>query len=115
MLSFTQVNCVIDSADVTVIDVSDSGNCLPLDEVFIGHHAMQYLEDEVALTTSDIHHFRESCLTWWVTVVKEAMKKLPLGHPLLCNLPWLQPGQQQYDKLSQVFYCSCLPSSGSQS
>ena len=54
MLCFMQVKCVTDSADVTVIDVSDSGNCLPLEELFIGHHAMHYLEDEVALTTYDI-------------------------------------------------------------
>ena len=85
---------VIDSADVTVIDDSDSGNYLPLEEVFIGHHAMQYLEDEVALTTSDIHQFRESCLCWWVTAVKEAVKRLPLRDALLCNLQWIQPGQQ---------------------
>ena len=53
-LRFMQVKCVTDSADVTVIDVSDPGNYLPLEEVFIGQQTMQYLEDEVALMTSDI-------------------------------------------------------------
>ena len=62
MLCFMQVKCVTDSAYVTVIDVSDSGNYLPLEEVFIGHHAMQYLEDEVALTTSDICEVKGICL-----------------------------------------------------
>ena len=78
MLRFMQVKCVTDSVDVTVIDVSDSGNYLPLEEVFVGHQAMQYLEDEVALTTSDIHEFHERCLSWWVSAVKEAIKRLPL-------------------------------------
>ena len=62
MLCFMQVKCVTDSAYVTVIDVSDSGYYLPLEEVFIGHHAMQYLEDEVALTTSDICEVKGICL-----------------------------------------------------
>ena len=99
MLRFMQVKCVIDSADVTAIDLSDSGIFLPLEEVFIGHHAMKYLEDELALTTSDIRQFRENC-----------QKRLPLRHPLLCNLHWLQPGLQQYERLSQVLsVAACLP------
>lgn len=49
---------------VTVIDSSDSGNHLLLEEVFIGHGSIQYLEDEVALTTYDIYiNFRKAaCL-----------------------------------------------------
>ena len=43
---------------------SDSGNVLPLEEVFIGYHAMKNLKDEVALTTSDIRQFRENCQAW---------------------------------------------------
>ena len=110
MLRFMQVKCVTDSTDVTTIDVNDSENFLPLEEVFVKHQTMKYVEDEVSLATSDIHQFREHCQAWWATAVKEAIRRLPLGHALLCNSHWLQPGLQQYEMLSQILCAAaCLP------
>ena len=47
MLRFMQVRCVTDTADVTAIDIDDTEKYLPLEEIFIGSHTMQYIEDEV--------------------------------------------------------------------
>ena len=57
MLRFIQVKFVTDSTDVTTIDIKlmIQKIFLPLEEVFVGHQTMKYLEDEVSLATSDIH------------------------------------------------------------
>ena len=110
MLRFMQVRCVTDTADVTAIDIDDTEKYLPLEEIFIGSHTMQYIEDEVSISSSDVHSFRETCLAWWHMAVREAIKRLPLGHSLLCNVHWLQPGLQQYDLMSKVLVVAeCLP------
>ena len=45
MLRFMQVRCVTDTADVTAIDIDDTEKYLLLEEIFIGSHTMQYIED----------------------------------------------------------------------
>ena len=102
MLRFIKVKTVSDSLDVTQIDLDDINNHLPLEEVFIGHNTSKYLEDNDSLLTADIKKFREVCSTWWLTAVREAMKRLPLTHTVLSNLNWLKPGMQQYNMLPEV-------------
>ena len=109
MLCFMKVKYALTlQTYIKAIYIFDSRYILPLEEVFIGFHAMQYFETEVALTTSDIHEFHERCSFWWVTAVKEAIKWITLRHSLRCNLHWLQP---DYSSMicSVKFFCSCLP------
>ena len=74
---------------VTLVDLDDTTNHLPLEEVFVGHRTSSYLEDNVSLSISDVKKFKEVCLAWWHTAVKEAIKRLPLTHSVLNNLHWL--------------------------
>ena len=48
MLQFKPVS---DCSDVIQVDLDDINNHLPLEEVFIGHHTSQYLEDNVSLSS----------------------------------------------------------------
>ena len=41
-------------------------------------------------------------MCWWSTAAKEALKGLPINHPLLSNMKWLQPSLQQYSLANQV-------------
>ena len=102
MFWFLKAKTVSDASDVGEIDLDEINNYLPLDEVFIGHRTAKYLEDNDSLSTSDAKKFREVCSTFWLTAVKEAMKRLPLAHPILSNLKWLQPGSQDYSRLPEL-------------
>lgn len=82
--------------------MDEISNYLPLEEVFVGHQTAKYLEDNDSLSTADAKKFREVCSTFWLTAVKEAMKRLPLTHPVLSNLKWLEPGVQDYSRLSEL-------------
>ena len=49
---------VSDSSDVTSVDLDDIENFLPLQEVFIGHQTLKYLEDNDSLSITDVRKFR---------------------------------------------------------
>ena len=92
---------VLSFSSVVEVDII-SEHFLPLDEVFVGDATLQYLEMTDEINTSDLRKFRETCLCWWSTAAKEALKRLPLEHPLISNVQWLQPSLQQYSLANQV-------------
>ena len=57
MLRFMKVKPVSDCSAVTLVNLDDTNNHLPLEEVFVGHHTSSYLEDNVSLSTSDVKKF----------------------------------------------------------
>ena len=99
-----------DCSAISQVDLDDINNHLPLEEVFIGHRTSDYLKDNVSLSISDVKNFKEVCLAWWHTAVKEAIERLPLTHSVLNNIHWLEPGLQQYDMHIEVLaVADCLP------
>ena len=77
----------------------------------MGHNTQQYLESVLDdVSSHELNVFRKTCLAWWYTAAKEALKRLPLEHSLLRSIKWLQPGIQQYDVSSQVANAArCMP------
>ena len=65
MLRVIKAKTVSDSSDVTSVDLDDIENFLPLEEVFIGHQTLKYLEDNDSLSTTDVRKFRQVCFLWW--------------------------------------------------
>ena len=110
LLRFMQPEYVLAASSVAQVDIKEEYH-LPLEDVFVGHATQQYLEsvmDDVSST--EIRVFRKTCLTWWSTAAKGAIKRLPLDHALLTNLQWLQPGIQQFDLSTQVTNAArCMP------
>ena len=101
LLRFMKQDHVCASLSVVQVDISNE-YYLPLDEVFVGDATLQYLESVDEITTADLKKFRETCLSWWCTAAKEALKRLAIEHSLLNNIQWLQPGVQQYGLANQV-------------
>ena len=74
-----------DCSAISQVDLDDINKnyYLPLEEVFVGHRTSDYLEDNVSLSISDVNNFKEMCLAWWHTAVKEAIERFPLTHSVL--------------------------------
>ena len=73
-----------------------------LDEVFVGDAILQCIQNTDEICISELRKFQETCLCWWSTATKEALKRLPIHHPLLSKMKWLQPCLQQYSLANQV-------------
>ena len=61
MLRFMKFKPVSDCSAVTLVDLDDKNNHLPLEEVFVGHRTSSYLEDNVSLSTFDVNMFYFVC------------------------------------------------------
>ena len=110
MLRFIQADLVLASSSVAEVCTDDTTHYLPLSEVHVGQKTSQYFEEEEGMSTTDVNNVRKTIVTWWHAAAKAALKRLPLVHPLLINLQWLQPGLQQYSLACQVVAAAdCLP------
>ena len=110
MLRFMQITHVSECEDITEVSIDDNQYYLPLEEVYVGDITSMYLHQEDAISAPMLKKFRETVLAWWHKAVKECIKRLPLGHPLISNLHWLQAGLQQYNLVTQVLAAAdCLP------
>ena len=101
LLRFMKPDYVLSFSSALEVDINNE-HFLPLDEVFLGDATLQYLESTDEISASDLRKFRETCLCWWSTAAKEALKRLPMQHSLLSNIQWLQPSLQQYSLVNQV-------------
>ena len=101
LLRFMKPDYVLSFSNALEVDI-DSERFLPLDEVYLGDATLQYLESTDETSASDLRKFRDTCLRWWSTAAKEALKRLPMEHSLLSNIQWLQPSLQQYSLANQV-------------
>lgn len=52
---------VIQSTQISGIDLDNAGHYLSLDEVFVGDKASKYLSEECDLGTEDIRKFQKTC------------------------------------------------------
>lgn len=101
LLRFMKPDYVLSFSSALEVDIVND-YFLPLDEVFLGDATLQYIESTDEITTSELRKFQETCLCWWTTAAKEALRRLPIDHPLLSNIKWLQPCLQQYSLANQV-------------
>ena len=110
LLRFMKSEHVLTAGSIAEVDIKEE-YYLPLEDVFVGHTTQLYLESVLDdVSSHEISIFRKTCLAWWCTAAKEALKRLPLEHSLLRNIKWLQPGIQQYDLSSQVANAArCMP------
>ena len=70
--------------------------------MFLGDAILQYIQSTDEIGISELRKFQETCLCWWSTGAKEALKRLPIIHPFLSNIKWLWPSLQQYSLANQV-------------
>ena len=71
---------VLTVSSITEVEIKEE-HYLPLEDVFVGHTTQQYIESVLDDVSSN--DFRKTCLAWWCTAAKEAMKRLPLENALL--------------------------------
>ena len=74
---------VVQSTDISEIDLNNASNYIALGEVFIGVKAKQYSK-ESALAISDIRTFWGTCREFWIVTSKYAcISKLPIENKFL--------------------------------
>ena len=101
---------VVQETQVSLIDLDDTSQYLPVEEVFVGDRARRYLDGEYDLQTNEVRIFCETCKQFWLTAAKYAVKKLPIDSDFLNSLSWLHPRTRDYSMLNQVVGISrCLP------
>ena len=94
---------VVQGVQISTINLDDSEQYLPLDEVFIGEKAKSYLlHCDEELATGDIRSFQDTCRQFWIAAAKYAMKKLPIESDFLTSMSWLHPFSQDYTNARQV-------------
>ena len=96
------VPAAIRERQLSQINLDDSSQYLPLNDVFIGDKARRYLEGENDLANGEKRAFYEVCKEFWLSAAKYAVKKLPVESEFLANLTWLNPGVQEYSMYNQV-------------
>ena len=83
LLRFMKSEHVLTAGSITDVDIKEE-YYLPLEDVFVGHNTQQYLESVLDdVSSHELNVFRKTCLAWWYTAAKEALKRLPLEHSLL--------------------------------
>ena len=87
---------------ISLIDLDDASQYLPVDEVFTGDKAQRYLDGEHDRQANEIGMFYETCRQFWLTGAKYAVKKLPIDSDFLNSLSWLPPRIRDYSMLNQV-------------
>ena len=108
MLRFIQADLA--SSSVAEVCTDDTTHYLPLSEVHVGQKTSQYFEEEEGMSTTDVNNVRKTISDLVACSSNGILKRLPLVHPLLINLQWLQPGLQQYSLACQVVAAAdCLP------
>ena len=58
---------------VSQVCIDNSEEYLPLQEVFVGHNTLSYLEED-GLSSEDMRKFRETIQAWWIAAAKGAVK-----------------------------------------
>ena len=104
LLRFMDASYIGSLPALSGVCIDNEEKYLPLDEVFVGHSTLSYLEQALndSISTGELRSFRETVRNWWYISSKEALKRLPLQDKFLMSLKWLQPGQNQYTLMNQV-------------
>ena len=101
LLCFMKPDYILSFSSTLEVDIVNN-YFLWLDEVFVGDATLQCIQNTDEICISELRKFQETCLCWWSTATKEALKRLPIHHPLLSKMKWLQPCLQQYSLANQV-------------